>query len=312
MTEPNAAGRVEAKLNHLEILKESAFGQLQSSFAHAHASAIRDELNLAKRHLAELESFAERGLLRKTTREPTPEGEFAETREPDEGKIAAGKERVRQAQGRYDRALRAHDEREAAWTAAAAVFESCQSYATANPQATEAKPCRPGKQTVDEVRAEIAALLSEIKSTSRARLPIEDVRASIADQVASLAKTPDLSPVFRGGRIRWPMMQSVGAGGAVRAVPDALAIVGFAFRGALTDALLAEAESLAAIDGGVVLSTRDRDTRLADLGEKVLAAERVEEAIVSASEDDDRPLQRRGDADPRAVLGVVGPEPTDD
>jgi hypothetical protein len=72
------------------------------------------------------------------------------------------------------------------------------------------------------------------------------------------------------------------------------------------DAMIAEnAEDEAA------LSDWDRLDRLREVEAKILQGERVEELLVEACLAANIPVERRRDADPRAILGVNGPKPRD-
>lgn len=53
------------------------------------------------------------------------------------------------------------------------------------------------------------------------------------------------------------------------------------------------------------LSPAERERRLAEIEDRLLDAERAEEALVEAMIADGRDVARRLDADPRAILGVA-------
>jgi hypothetical protein len=91
-------------------------------------------------------------------------------------------------------------------------------------------------------------------------------------------------------------------GFAVLQSPDALALFCWLHKDALIAALESEVDLLA--DDLSQRIFEERATRIAALRAQLLEAERVEEALVCASEQSDAPVLRHNAADPRAVLGL--------
>jgi hypothetical protein len=69
----------------------------------------------------------------------------------------------------------------------------------------------------------------------------------------------------------------------------------------MADALMGEVDALN-INGGI--SVADREQQTAELRERLLDLERVEEAIVEAAAEQGQDIPRRPGASPLAVLGV--------
>jgi hypothetical protein len=85
--------------------------------------------------------------------------------------------------------------------------------------------------------------------------------------------------------------------------PDALAVLCWLHHDSLIERLEAEIDDLA--DDSQALDDAERGYREADLTVRILQTERVEEAFIEQAEAAGQMIQRRADADPRAVLGLA-------
>lgn len=76
--------------------------------------------------------------------------------------------------------------------------------------------------------------------------------------------------------------------------------MGYYLRHILADAIVNECEE--ALEGRETISEQERGSRLAKIDADILAAELAEEAVIRMAEAGGFPVERRIDADPRAVL----------
>jgi hypothetical protein len=200
---------------------------------------------------------------------------------------------------------------------------------TLEPDKSVASPLRKGEKPeagLKRVRGEIENARHALEQVRRAPIPSAEAKAMVLVHVEELRRraAPDvLGLVERGHAVRWPTAPVALPLVAV-AVADGVPMVQGHARGEVTDAvgLMAwlfpdqlrarlEAEIDARSDDGAALADDDREAREHELKAALLHAERLEEAIVSLMEGSGVTCVRRTDADPRAVLGVVGPAPGD-
>lgn len=141
---------------------------------------------------------------------------------------------------------------------------------------------------VTELRDDIIALKNRRREINAAPVVDAEIKAALDSFIKRRAGEYRVSritePLARRGRIG-----SLGAENVEQ-------FAAFFFGDIIRDALLAH------VDAGDGLSHDDRTRQLDDIEEKLFAAERAEEQAIAQAEDEGHPIERRGDADPRAVL----------
>ena len=156
---------------------------------------------------------------------------------------------------------------------------------------------------LEQARANVAALKTDRRALAdmpalsrdelRQRLGMDLAQAQASAAHAVGVRLAQLAAGERGGD---PLL-SMGAGGRVL---DLAPLLAFAIG---PEELLQRIEPLlAAVPEGMPSAERSR--RLAELDAQILAAEITEERVVEALEAAGVPVQRRADADPRAVLAL--------
>lgn len=241
--------------------------------------------------------------------------------EPDDARLAEERARVdrrrRERDDLRERAARLGDQMQA-WAGPLSEIEAYlklvrRQGVTITPWSGAVRPAR--GDTADKIRAKIEALHTELRTVREAPLPQGEAMASLRRQVEKIAEDgrPDLTGLLaHGDRIRWPTatgevlgatadgMQTVSRG----SIPDSNALIAWLFMDELTARLEAElADMIGPRDNG--LSRDERRRREARLMADILAAERIEEAVIEAAERDGHAaIPRRREADPRAVLGL--------
>jgi hypothetical protein len=188
------------------------------------------------------------------------------------------------------------------------------------------RPIGDPRSAIVDVRQKVAALAADLHELRSRPRPSSDVKAKIAALVASTATPPNvLGALDHGEAITWPRVGVSGravenpgqlsayAGAVANAsivggTENALGILCWAFPDQLAKAIEAEVDRYA--DDANALSDEDRAHGEADLLAKLLLAERDEEALIQIAEERELPIFRRGDADPRAVLGLASSMPS--
>jgi hypothetical protein len=141
---------------------------------------------------------------------------------------------------------------------------------------------------VAELRDQIAALKNQRREVSAAPAANAEVKAALDDFIKRRAAE------YRVSRITDPLASRARIGSL--GVENIEAFAAFFFGDAIRDALLAQ------VDTGPGLSREDQAARLAKIDDELFAAECAEEQTIVDAEDEGRTIERRGDADPRAVL----------
>jgi len=171
----------------------------------------------------------------------------------------------------------------------------------------------PKKLTLEAARDRIAHIKADIHEAQSAAYPSAVVKAHIRSEIANLAArgAPHVMPAIEAAApLRWPLLPvrgEIGMADGARGfttgeIPDALALVAWLHKDALLAKLDTEVDFYA--DDENALTDAERANRITALHAKLLDAERVEEALVCASEAAGVSILRRTDADPRAVLGL--------
>lgn len=161
------------------------------------------------------------------------------------------------------------------------------------------------RQALARIRAEIDQVEAAWDEAQQAPMPLAEIKAEIAATVDAIAArgAPSINPSIRDGdpaKINLALQleahngRKLGDGGASFFV--------WLMRDQLVDKLNAQADAMK-IDGA--LSDADREKRFSDLADRRLELERTEESIIVAAAREGMVIDRRLDADPRAVLEVV-------
>lgn len=161
------------------------------------------------------------------------------------------------------------------------------------------------RQALERIRAEINQVEAAWNEAQRAPMPLAEIKAEIAATVDAIAAcgAPSINPSIRDGdpaKINLALQleahngRKLGDGGASFFV--------WLMRDQLVDKLNAQADALQ-IDGA--LSDAEREKLFSDLADRRLELERVEESIIVSAAREGMALDRRLNADPRAVLEVV-------
>ena len=182
--------------------------------------------------------------------------------------------------------------------------------------AVTVKPTGRHSAQIEAARKAVEELQAEREAVRTARAADEDLRRGVDQVVGELvaAGRPMLGRVD-SGYVDWPKMDAEvfypsDIGRIAVRVPAALAQVAWLLPELVRESLLAEAITQRDAYGQAPGLPRDERAKvLATLEERILTAERSEEAVIMALEGVGFPVPRRPDADPRAVLGIDGPAP---
>ncbi|MER9529580.1 hypothetical protein NKI89_07175 [Mesorhizobium sp. M0309] len=167
--------------------------------------------------------------------------------------------------------------------------------------------------SAEAARAEIANIKAALDAAYSAPCRSSDVKATVRAQVAALAArgAPNVQAAINHGQeVIWPKaavhVEQYVAPDAARAhivakSPDTLGLLAWCFKDQLIAALDAEIDKTS--DDTGALSEDDRNTKITQLTDDLLAAERAEVQLVDAAG-----LDHRQDVDARALLGIDGPE----
>jgi hypothetical protein len=173
---------------------------------------------------------------------------------------------------------------------------------------------------VERMRRRIRELRSDIDRVRAAPYHSTDAKQRARAWVEQLAErgAPNVFELIdrQRGEIIWPevttqtMGISRGTGDQVLipvAVKDTLAVMAWLNPDAMIARLCSSID--ADSDDANALTQAERETKVAELRSDILATEREEEALIERLEAAGASLLRRGDADPRAVLGLSSEMP---
>jgi hypothetical protein len=186
------------------------------------------------------------------------------------------------------------------------------------------------RQAVEQARREIARLRADLREIEAAPHPSDVVKMRARQAIEALAARgrPDVDVMVAHGETApaWPTLSLrvnlsasvanpeaahpiIGLGHAQHA--DTLALMAWLHQDAFIAKLEAEIEEQS--DDARALTDEARASRVAEIKSAILAAEREEEAVIRLTERDGSELERRVDADPRAVLSISSeaPAPTE-
>lgn len=157
---------------------------------------------------------------------------------------------------------------------------------------------------VNDIRTRIEKIRAEMRATIHAPIPSTEAKQLCRQYVAALAErgTVDVLPVIEGRR--YPTLPTDLDLPTMTPTPpvDTVGLMAFLFKDGFIAAL--EREVDANSDDQSALTSVERTERLGHLAREMLAAERIEEALIVYGAENHMPVERRPDADPRAVLGL--------
>ena len=165
---------------------------------------------------------------------------------------------------------------------------------------------------LQKVRDDLSRIDADAHSVRTAPLPSDEAKVAARQHVKELAEKsrPDVRNLVELGRgIEWPrhgIRDIGGLGNANAALPDSRGLLAWLHTDTMVAALEREIDAVA--DDGQAIGADERAKRLAQIAKDKLAAERREEAVITAAAQAGTALERRPDADPRAVLGIVATE----
>ncbi|MEY9131857.1 gas vesicle protein [Bradyrhizobium diazoefficiens] len=181
------------------------------------------------------------------------------------------------------------------------------------------------KKAIADVRQEIAELFADLRELNAKPRPSAQVKKKARDLIEATAKPPHvLGAIDHGENILWPTIGIHGnqyvqkeLAGSDLVIPseaysiggttDALGVLCFAFKDTLITAIEAEVDRYA--DDANAITDEERARGEAELRAKIILAEREEEHLIRLAEERELPFHRRGDADPRVVLGLAASMP---
>lgn len=186
---------------------------------------------------------------------------------------------------------------------------------------TNKKPAGDLKQAIADARQLVAELLADLRELRDRPRRSVDIKAAARKLVEASAKAPLVAQAIdHGDPIAWPVARisaevvggveldgrkvpipSAGAA-AFGGITDALGVLIWANKDSIIAALDREIDLYA--DDANAISDEDRAREEAELHAKLLLAERDEESLIRQAEERELPVCRRGDADPRCVLGL--------
>ncbi len=261
----------------------------------------------AEAELAELRRYHDdRQLFTERRRFDAARGAYVIERAPDEQRLADAEASVEAATARVARAQEAQSAASARWNEASRLHTACEryldqvgSYSPVEHDAPKRTPEPPSK-AVERLRQELSQMRTEAEKVAKAPEPAEELRRRVRTAVTQMAERTAPVVVGRYG-VQWPTTLV-----ASQSAPDVMGM----FARLFPEKLIALADE-AIVDRPGALSDRDRERRLAEIADRLLKIGRDEEALIETAEAGGTAIARRGDADPRAVLGVDGPAPKD-
>jgi hypothetical protein len=181
------------------------------------------------------------------------------------------------------------------------------------------KITKPLADEVESVRAKIEKHRATIRAAINAPITAAMAKERAEARIRALAieGAPDFVGLTEGGSdIDWPAVDKApflvaGVGGAGitegRTETNFLALIVWGLRDQLVAYAHANIDEIMADDAGA-LTEEERAATITKATAEMLADERLEEALIAHAEQMAMSIPRRADADPRAVLGVDGPE----
>jgi hypothetical protein len=166
---------------------------------------------------------------------------------------------------------------------------------------------------IERCRLRIRELAADLRKYDAAPIPAKEAKVialRALDEAAERGRPDVLNLIASGDPVEWPKSrtQIFSDGRYVAAyASDSLAIIAWLHRDALAMALSNEIDACA--NDTAAFSAEDRRTAIETARRDMLAVAREEEAFIRMSKDAGAIINRRADADPRAVLMLSGELP---
>ena len=315
-----------AKHKRLQRQREAAYTLLRAETETI--DDLRSRLGHAEGRAHQLRELLRRGELWR--REPLPSSyldrerrpldALAHSQVPDERQLREAEAEVTKIEAEMAERREVQARLRSRWDAIAALLRDIDIYLHGAPRgalkaAADPAPARAANPAaaVEAARARLGDLGCEVAAIWQAPLTAAELKAAAAREIAALAERG--APVIEAGdgSLRWPAQTQAVHGmtesGPVMShfeLPAALPFMAWLHRDALLDRVEAAIDALA-LDGA--MTAAERAEREAELLAEILAAERGEERAIEQASDAGLGIDRRPDADPRAVLGIDGPRP---
>lgn len=306
---PRGRGIWQASLDKARECKALSYG------LHRQAEEIRADLEVAQRRLQELQRFPRGYLNRPDANFDTERAQKQHTNATEEAQATVDSlkdtmGRVQDVQGRCARESQA-----------TLIEPGCRYFAfLRGPLRGYAgvEPAIKKGQTIETIRAEIAACDEAVEAAQNAPLPLSEVLKRVSSQIESWSEAPNYDRVFAsgGGEVVLPttMLRASNPYSPTQVSSfsetlDTIGVLAWLFKDQLIEKISTEITARA--DDANALTDVQRAERIGGLKREKLALERVEERLIEMSS---RTLLRRRDADLRAVfwLSDTLPEPRED
>jgi hypothetical protein len=289
-----------AKLEALRSARDDA--RALSDTATAKVAELRNDLAAARRELAELETADHEGRLLRRAYTHDEAGTTV-TQERDDTRLDAARQRVDRLAEQLERAERQRTER---WQTLGRTVTRIEEWLAKQQRPlaaceVEAPKLAKGADLpaeIEKARDLLQALAAERRKIEAAPVPTTEAQQRIRRFVAGRAARVRVGGLLtREGVVRFPQDEVHGVG--LSPVDLACFLDPDRMARRLEAEFLERAET-----AGEPLSELDQTRALKAIDDRILTAERREEALVCLAEEAGSDVLRRPDADPRAVLGV--------
>ena len=272
------------------------------------------------RELVELQKSDHRGLLVTKKQQPDPDrpGETMTVVERDDARLEAAKRRVQLVQDQIERLNARRSE------SSVNPRTHLEAYLRRLPPAlplvehdgpaAKRKPNETWLAAVERTRDAIGDLTHQTRSVEVAPMPSGEARTKAKQEIERLANSGRpgaLALLERAGGIAWPVSPLRGVAltdGNIPQIVDALALIAWLLPKEMTAAVERAVSEDA--DDDNALTDAQRKARFKQIADQILALSRDEENLIEQAEGEGIAIVRRGDADPRAVLGLVSSLPS--
>ncbi len=291
---------IRLKLNALIAEADSRFERMSNLWTRV--GEAREAKGFAAGDLGNLHRAEEQNRLLREHRLPDGSVELR----VDQAAIDQAQAALAGATGRLDSVTATHKAASLKWRSGKNLADSCEAYllslrsiarhdAEPTPVAIGDDPLA----ALAAIRAEISELDAEAARITKAPQPADEARAMIKASVARLAAGG--VPILFNDAVQWP---GKFAEGQVHASDDSLAVLCWLF----PDVVEAKLATLIGARPGAMAASEKQAAR-GQIETDRLELGRAEEAVITGIEATGLEVDRRADADPRAVLGIEGQAP---
>ncbi|MPY74709.1 MAG: hypothetical protein GEU87_10645 [Alphaproteobacteria bacterium] len=329
------------KLQVLRDAREQAGTLVRAESTRVHEA--RQEWQRARSHVVELEKAYAAGSMMRTTRIREPRGDGLDDLElhpkervlvekisidPDHQRLAVERSKVNRLKAALDRRQAELARQQEAMNTLGALLNACEEYLRRLPRravvelddggSTKA-PKGDVAAAVEHARETLRSILEEIIDVVSAPRPSSEVKAALAQRIATMGRAPGVDSFMTGsGGIDLPtkrvqnlsaIMSDGSAGVCAGSIDDTAGLLFWLCRGQLTERLNDLVDEI--VEDDCALSTEERAERLAGLKARALEVQRNEVALLEMASATGAAMLPRPDTDPRAYLGLSGdlPEP---